>query len=131
MDLPRKPSELIRLALSDLAKCEADPRYMIEMGTWHEPKGKVCHVCLAGSVMAQTMGTFSDSGTSPCWHAHEETQLIALDSLRTGDVSLAFDDLNLGEPPIENREITPYEEDSDAFRVEMEELANDLKKAGL
>ena len=29
-----KPSELIRLAVSDLEKCEASP-YTIDMGDWH------------------------------------------------------------------------------------------------
>ena len=53
--LPDKPSELIRLALSDLEKCEGDSRYEVDMNEWHVPtqKGHVCYVCLAGSVMAK------------------------------------------------------------------------------
>ena len=35
--LPDKPSELIRVALGDLAKCMADPRYFIDMRGWHIP----------------------------------------------------------------------------------------------
>lgn len=31
MNLPDKPSELIRLALADLALCAADPNYRIDM----------------------------------------------------------------------------------------------------
>ena len=54
-ELPDKPSELIRLALADLRKCEADPRYLIDMAQWHRPvTSELCHVCLAGAVMART-----------------------------------------------------------------------------
>lgn len=58
--LPDKPSELIRLALSDLNQVEAmDDTYKINMEVWHTPlssfKGQICRVCLAGAVMANTM----------------------------------------------------------------------------
>ena len=129
--LPRTPSKLIRLALADLAKCEEDPRYKVHMGEWHEPKGGVCSVCLAGSVIAQTIGTLPVVSCIPCFFDDEEMTLIALDALRNGDVSDAFDDLGLGESPIDDREITPYEDDHERFRTDMEELANDLEKAGL
>lgn len=54
--LPDKKSELIRLAIADLEKCEQDPNYTIDMTRWHEPRyDGVCQVCLAGSVMAKTL----------------------------------------------------------------------------
>lgn len=52
--LPDKKSELLKLALNDLAKAEKDPDYEINMNIYHryrEDKGD-CIVCLAGSVMA-------------------------------------------------------------------------------
>lgn len=129
--LPRTPSRLIRLALADLAKCEEDPRYVVNMTTWHDGStDELCEVCLAGAVMAQTIGTLPDSSTSPCWFDDEEMALIALDALRVGDVSLAFDDLDLGVPPIDDREITPYEDDTEEFRTDMNRLADDLEKEG-
>ena len=58
--LPTKPSELIRVALRDLRACEDDDGYVVHMCRWHWPttdnRGrKVCSVCLAGAVMAQTL----------------------------------------------------------------------------
>lgn len=57
--LPVRPSDLILLALSDLEKCENDPRYKICMSCWHIPSYKEesmeCLVCLAGAVMAKTL----------------------------------------------------------------------------
>jgi hypothetical protein len=57
-ELPTHPAELLRLALGDMKKCEADDRYVIDMNLWHEAfKGNriECHVCLAGSVLAQSI----------------------------------------------------------------------------
>jgi hypothetical protein len=50
-----KPSQLIKIALKDLAKAEKSPRYVIKMEHWHTllSNGK-CAVCLAGSVIAGT-----------------------------------------------------------------------------
>lgn len=56
MKLPDKLSDLIELALSDMEKCESDSNYEVDMDQWVLPiKGK-CRVCLAGSVLVQTMG---------------------------------------------------------------------------
>lgn len=54
---PDKLSDLIRLALGDLRKCEESPNYRINMIYWHLniPDESRCIVCLAGSVMAQTL----------------------------------------------------------------------------
>lgn len=52
--LPTKPSALLRLALEDLEAVEADKKYKVAMGKWHEPNG-ACKVCLAGSVLAKTL----------------------------------------------------------------------------
>lgn len=56
--LPNKLSDLLRLAVRDAQACEADPKYKLEMETWHCPShdGRVCFVCMAGAVMAKTQG---------------------------------------------------------------------------
>jgi len=56
MTLPSDLACLIKVAHDDLVACERDPRYVINMSRWHEPRadGK-CLVCLAGAVMAKTM----------------------------------------------------------------------------
>jgi len=61
--LPNKLSDLLELAVRDVQKCEADKkRFALHMGNWHRPDaGKgVCVVCMAGAVMAQTVGVPDD-----------------------------------------------------------------------
>jgi len=53
--LPDKRSSLIRLAVADLEKCERNPRYVINMDSWIISGETTCSVCLAGSIMAQTL----------------------------------------------------------------------------
>jgi len=55
IELPHKRSELIRLAVADLEKCEHDSRFIIDMSCWIISTRDTCAVCLAGSVMAQTL----------------------------------------------------------------------------
>jgi hypothetical protein len=51
--LPRKQSALLRLAVKDAMLLEKDPRYKLDMMTWHRPSlNGTCNVCLAGAVMA-------------------------------------------------------------------------------
>lgn len=66
--LPNKLSALLRLAVADAQKCEADPRYKLDMSQWHEPWEEddgVCSVCMAGAVMAQTLGAPIDESYGP------------------------------------------------------------------
>lgn len=53
--LPNKASALILLALKDLWSVSKDPRYRIDMASWHSYRScsRFCAVCLAGSVMAR------------------------------------------------------------------------------
>lgn len=60
--LPDKPSELIDLALRDLADVESDPNYCVEMEVqwhaslyWYQSGRPKCAVCLAGAVMARSL----------------------------------------------------------------------------
>jgi len=65
--LPNKIGDLIRLAVKDLEACEANPAYDIEMGEWHTyiAVDDVCLVCLAGSVMAQSLPANRTTYMSP------------------------------------------------------------------
>ena len=95
--LPDKPSELIRLALADLEKVERDPRYKINMGSWHNviespSTGRpVCAVCLAGAVMAGALEESVHRSVRP-WEYDRDTEhkLYALDMFRTGNVDSGF-----------------------------------------
>lgn len=132
--LPTKPSALIRTALADLAKCEADPRYSIDMGKWHVPNGSHCAVCLAGAVMAQSLGAKWAASLAPYNFGREQPALRSLDMFITGWVREALDELDIELPAgiREDRLIAPYDrEQPAAFHADMNTLANDLEGAGL
>ena len=141
-----KPSELLRLSLSDLELCEQDPDYDIEMGSWHDPnrcpdyRATTCEVCLAGSVMAQTLNFSIDLEGSPEDFIGETADsLFALNLLRMGRVREAFWYFE-GCPTlpheivkftaVPDREVRSYHEDSTKFKSQMNELANELEAAG-
>lgn len=91
--LPDKLSELIRVALIDLEKCENDPRYFIDMQEWHHfIAGVFCQVCLAGAVAAQTIGIdIKDSLVVGVENRRDHQKLMALDGIRAGDYSWALE----------------------------------------
>ena len=77
---PEKLSDLIILAMQDYDIIKADPRYQIDMGEWHRPNGK-CRVCLAGSVMANTLKTPINENIYSTHEIESEEWAIALDQL--------------------------------------------------
>lgn len=134
MKLPDKPSELIRLALADLAQCAADPNYRIDMGEWHKPRHGVCHVCLAGAVLAKSLNVPGAAELYPKDFPENSKKITALNDLRQGDVCRALDALDLD---LSNwgdttpaRDITQYHRDPGAFMADMRQLADDLEAAG-
>lgn len=58
--LPKKLSALLRLAVEDAKKCEVDDRYRFDMTSWHTHlvwgSDSKCAVCMAGAVMAKSLG---------------------------------------------------------------------------
>lgn len=148
--LPDRPSELIRVGLADLEKCEESPDYSIYMGSWHEPRSKTCvcgyceaarsekpnyacMVCLAGAVMAMSLGALPGKRVSPeRYDEHSESRLLALDCFRGGDVGAGLCELSLSTDQVAyKRAITPYATNREAFKSDMRQLADDLEKAGL
>ncbi len=140
--LPDKPSELIRVALADLEKCEKDPDYEIFMGVWHSPKpAGYCEVCLAGAVIAKTLGSdkgesiapydyYPPSETSAKLSSDTSDKLSALDKFRTGNI---WDGLSCMILPlrvldavsdISDRSIPDYHLYPDKFKSSMLELAD-------
>ena len=53
--LPDYPSELLQLALDDIAIIKEDKRYKINFRYWHKPSKKTCSVDLVGAVLANTL----------------------------------------------------------------------------
>lgn len=139
--LPDKPSELIRVALTDLELCEKDSRFKIGMGAWYVPSSTkpICHVCFAGAVMAMRLG-YTQVGVSEIWKkvGHPEDfkkeisdKLHALDCFQSGKTDLGLVYMGLGEISFNREtEIVSYHENSSAFRNSMENLADELEKAG-
>lgn len=136
--LPDKPSDLIELALADLEKCEADPRYRIDMNVWHRPNGH-CAVCFAGSVMAQSLGVdprdcvmFTDEDDVE-FGDELMAKFHALNEFRGGYVWEGLNELRIVKPArLDNFFIvTPYTKSRDGFRADMRDLAEHLRSHGL
>lgn len=84
-----KPSELIRVALADLDKCDRDPQYEVYMQDWHSPgENGCCLVCFAGAVMAKSFGLSPDSEHHPDDFAPlVGARLEAVDFFRMGAIA--------------------------------------------
>lgn len=101
--LPNTLSGLLDLAVQDAQKCEALPElYRLDMGRWHTPEAGVCVICMAGAVIAQTLGVSHASDVrvwlnAPCSAALEPArkQLLAINDMRLGDFEDAVKNLGL------------------------------------
>lgn len=89
--------ELLALALDDFEKALGDPKYGVGMGYWHNPglidrQPEVCTVCLAGSVVAKTLGADPTRAVDPeeDFGGAIRRRLLALNCLREGFVAEAF-----------------------------------------
>ena len=125
------PSVAIRQALADLRKCEADERYVIEMGAWHEPisNGR-CEVCLAGAVVAQRNGVPLNQVWEP---SIGEDMLDALNMFREGFLDEAFELLGYDQHPKAVPtvfSVRAYRIDRYGFYADMERMADMLEEAG-
>ena len=135
MKLPDKPSELIMVALKDLNACDRSRTYTVDMKTWHsyDIGSNTCVVCLAGSVMAQTLKVANDRSTSPDFFPTEiDDKLNALNDFRQGYVSLGLYSMGLrSEQDPAFVHITSFEEDKEKFFMDMTDMANRLAQVGL
>ena len=135
--LPTKPSELLTVALNDLIKTEDDPRYIVDMYTWHEPIQALtvnddrCSVCLAGSVMAQSLEADPLLAVAPADFFDSETrqQLRALDYFQQGETVFALGFLGDYRPFPRCRPM-PYAESPEQFKKDMWQLVADLQEVG-
>lgn len=156
--LPRKLSDLLELALNDLEKAENSKTHAVSMDVWYKPhKGGKCLVCLAGSVMAFSLGVKVDESISTTdsvgwcplnfakfslsdksFYTNQDADaLSALNALRTGQVSSAAEMIDIllinGDVAYDrefDREIVDYHKDPDLFKTQLYELVNDLRTEG-
>ena len=85
--LPQRLSALIELAVRDAQAVEQDPRYTLNMSQWHTPAPGACLVCMAGAVMAKTMGAPRNAHREPERYSPETRwALCAINDVRIGDV---------------------------------------------
>lgn len=145
-ELPSVPSQLIRLALADLAKVEVREEYTVDMGNWHLPlpfaDAPRCSVCLAGAVIAQSLGAGLTEDVVPeNFSRATRDALRALDYFRTGLVGCGLNAMGVWRSDHEAqhrlvagydyRTIPCYEQDAALFHAAMERLAARLEEAGL
>lgn len=140
-------SAVIRVALEDLARVEIDPRYKVDMGVWHDQivPGR-CYVCLAGAVMAGTMGVQpwqdidSPIEAVAIWIGGDvgamaksiHARMWALNRVRTGDIGVALARIGADRPVgVEWPAVTPYDDDPAAFRRDLLKVAAALEERGL
>lgn len=114
-----KPSALLKLALSDLRKVEQDPRYKVNMGTWHYPDANGCNVCLAGAVLAMTQQRSLHSSlerAAPIW-------ALRLDAARKG--------YGVKGSSMRTFDVPSYREDPLEFHNQLQGVAFLLEREGL
>lgn len=131
-DLPNKPSEILELALQDLDLCELDPDYKINMGQWHTG-GEICQVCLAGSILAKTIGvpkniSFDPKGFSPSIRC----KMDFLEYVRLGYIGKAYNHLQRKRPVgvFSEVSVTYYHTDPIKFKTDLRNLISHLKEHG-
>ncbi len=139
--LPNKPSDLIEVAMNDLNSLERSRKYIINMHTWHSPEygsgGKTgrCYICLAGSVMAKTLGADIEGDLGPCdFSTNIAKKLNALDEFRVGGVGTGLYAMDIFidlESLKEEYDIPPYSENRTEFKLKMRKMIRDLRAEGL
>lgn len=127
-------SGLLEIALPDLRELEKDPRYKVDMSTWHSPDSDdhLCHTCLAGSVLARELGVSPKHVCNPTYFGYDvRHRLWALEALRRGRVERAasFMWIPFGTASDLDRPMSEY--GTPNFYPDMEKLLADLKEAGL
>ena len=133
--LPGKPSELLELALSDLAKVERSSKYNVSMGNWHSPtRYNGCHVCMAGAVMAKTLEAVRFKEHVPGdFETDTKMKLRALDYFRAGwlDLALTFLGIDLPQSLARKIDVADYHENRRDFKKDMRSIIKALEHEGL
>ena len=91
-----KISWVLRTAADDLEELANDGRYTIDMDVYHDKYSDgMCHICMAGAVMASTLECNIDDDMFPQYFTDEiKKALRALDAFRDGNPRSAFNVIN-------------------------------------
>ena len=91
-NLPKKLWQWIDAAEVDALAVADDPAYILNMDVWHLPDDAVCHVCLAGAVMARTLQVPKHYSAGVAHVPFKIMRaLVAIDSLRALDFTGCLD----------------------------------------
>lgn len=86
--LPDKLSDLLWLAISDLRACAGDDNYRIAMCNWHVSFSDACYVCMAGSIMANSLQCDIQRNFAPDnFTLDTRAKLYAVNCMRKGNFS--------------------------------------------
>lgn len=129
--LPRVPSKLIRLALSDLEKVQKMKTRVVDMSVWHGAIAGKYYVCLAGSVIDRTL-KFRGNTFSTSYSTKFIGELLALHYFRAGDCDKGFAYLDLSpDKGVKFSACVPrFSGKGTKFKKAMHKLADDLEAAG-
>lgn len=139
MELPKKPSKLLRLVLEDISKVRKNPKYVLDMGTWHFFMGGKCHVCFAGAVISQSLKMNGEYDLDPMsFNSDIRKRLYALDSLRLGSIweaiclDLGYSQDSFDKSGLPDKINIPVYEKADyrKWRRSLLDLADRLESAG-
>lgn len=134
------PSALIKMALADLERAEASEGYQVDMDNWHAPsEDEICHVCLAGAVIAFSLGGLPTEDIGPDnfrrKHARTEHYLRALDHFRVGNLRVGLmmmeQDPDLVSEPHQHMMVVPYDQNARNFKMDMRAVVARLEGEGL
>lgn len=92
--------ELLALALDDFEKVLGNDRYRVNMNVAHLPRGSRCSVCLAGALIANTLGRNPEEEVwldDEAFSREVVNRLEAIDHLRLGQIRFAKKLLNGGD----------------------------------
>lgn len=135
--LPSQPSALIRLALNDLRWVERIEGYHVDMGEWHKPGSRSngsCAVCLAGAVIAISLGEDIDALSMPDNFPPEIRDLLfAIDAFRSAWLPEHMEEACrlLGATPVEFLIVIPsYRQNCAGFHAAMQALAMTFERSG-
>jgi hypothetical protein len=142
-NLPDKLSDLLKVALLDLEWVESQPeKYMINMADWYEKSydprigESMCSVCLAGAVMAKTLGDKVSSRYQRNPESYDEDtsrKLRAINLARQGQIKESLEMLGQALPKCLPAyiPILRYEAHSNKFKADIKNIIKKLQKVDL
>jgi len=145
--IPDRLYKAVELALSDLEAVSQDLKYVIDMDGWHKPSGdgRHCHVCLAGVIMANTLGVDPKAYAGPYTKGDKWQKVFhAINFIRSYDVAFALGHFySFDNTPAETRILAvirkventvnkiSYAQSKDIFISNMKRIAEILKEYDL